>query len=151
MAAYIPTIATVTVAVFTAVFGIFSYRTQKKTDRQVELRNRRVKEYENYLAAYANGAVWSQENNSEEMDEAVRKEYWQAYSTLFHIASDRVLIAAADFHAFAWRAETNLTGEEWDRKFKELYATIIIEMRREAFEETKLPRNLVEEHIPFAM
>jgi hypothetical protein len=147
MSAFIPLIGTIAAAIVTAVFGIVSYRRQKQTDREVELRNRRMKEYESYLAAYSATFAWVEEGSSEEKE--AQRAYWKAYSTLFHIASDRVLLAVTDFHRFAWKQETELTGEAWDQEFKNLYAAMIIEMRKDAFQETKLPKELVEERLPF--
>jgi hypothetical protein len=152
MSALYPSLVAIIPAVVAALIGVFTYRNQKRTDRWVELRNRRMKEYERYLTAYADWAVWLDKNNSDkEEDEKRRKEYWQAYGSLFQIASDRVLLAVTEFHKVVWMNEPPLTGEAWDEKFKELYATMIFEMRADAFEKSELPKKVVEDRLPFAM
>jgi len=100
-------------------------------------------------------SLWTVEvdkdNSDKAEDEKRRKEYWEAYSSLFQVASDSVLLAVTEFHKFAWMNDPPLTGEAWDEKFKELYATMIFEMRTDAFEKSQLPKELVEERLPFAM
>jgi hypothetical protein len=97
--------------------GIVSYVNQKRPERKVELRNRRVKEYDRYLTAYRGytslydfGSTPAQD--SPEKIKAVN-EYWLAYSNLFNIASDRVLLAASEFHKLAWMdvTEKNLADK----------------------------------------
>src|SRR5215211_5730048 len=150
MSAFITTVA---VAFVTAVLGIASYVYQKHTDRKVELRNRRMQEYEHYLTAYRKFiSLYDFDpvpaDNDEDRIKAIN-EYWLAYSNLFHIASDPVLLAVADFHKLAWMEDTNLTGEAYDQEFKDLYATMIIEMRKDAFEKTDLQKEKVEQRLPF--
>jgi hypothetical protein len=146
-------ITTVLVAFVTAVLGLVSYLYQKSIDRQVELRNRKMKEYERYLTAfrsYTSLYDFGREpaDNDEERIKAVN-EYWLAYSNLFHIASDSVLLAVADFHKLAWVGETDLVGEAYDQEFKDLYAEIIVEMRKDAFQRTKLQKEQMENNLPF--
>jgi hypothetical protein len=146
-------ITTVGVAFVTAVLGIASYVYQKRTDRKVELRSRRMKEYERYLTAYRGfNSLYDfgppPTENDEDRVKAIN-EYWLAYSNLFHIASDSVLLAVADFHKLAWMGETDLTGEAYDQEFKDLYATMIIEMRTDAFEKTELQKEKVKQRLPF--
>jgi intergrase/recombinase len=148
MTELVPTLGAVMLAAVTAIFGILSYRNQKETDRQIELRNRRMKDYDAYLAAYYHYRMW--EGVDKDKTDKAALEYQDAYRNLFQVASDRVLIAATDFNEFAWRENTTLTGEDYRNRFKELYATLILEMRRDAFEKTKLPRDLVEERLPWA-
>src|SRR5215211_1733407 len=141
MSAFITTVA---VAFVTAVLGIASYVYQKHTDRKVELRNRRMQEYEHYLTAYRKFiSLYDFDpvpaDNSEDVIKAIN-EYWLAYSNLFHVASDSVLLAVADFHKLGWMGDTDLTGEAYDQEFKDLYATMIIEMRKDAFEKTELQK-----------
>jgi hypothetical protein len=146
-------ITTVGVAFVTAVLGIGSYVYQKRTDRKVELRSRRMKEYERYLTAYRGyTSLYDFDpppaENDEDRINAIN-EYWLAYSNLFHVASDSVLLAVADFHKLGWMGDTDLTGEAYDQEFKDLYATMIIEMRKDAFEKTELQKEKVEERLPF--
>jgi hypothetical protein len=143
-------------AIITAMYQLFatmSARQSQQIDRMIELQNRRRDAYQRYLAAF-NGysslfdLYPPPAESSKERIEAV-KEYWLAYGSLFQIASDPVLLAASDFHKVAWVNDTDLTGEAYDQEFKTLYATMIIEMRKDAFERTELSQKLVEERIPF--
>jgi hypothetical protein len=176
MSVYIPALGAIAVAVFTAIWGAIiyprqkavdrqnyadqkaidreEYAAQKKTDREIELRNRRMKEYEGYLTAFRKDARLydygrTPAEDSKEKIETVN-EYWLAYGTLFQLAPDPVLLAVAEFHKFAWLREPYVESDEaYDRRFKTLYAAMIIEMRKDAFEETRLPQELVEELLPF--
>ena len=178
MSVYIPILVAVFSAIATAIFGLWSYRQQKAidrqnyidqkdTDRKIDLIHRRINEYERYLTAYRAKTLLLDFNReraqqhpelAQELDPEllnpewikVETEYWHAYSSLFQIASDLVLLSVAEFHKFSWIGETDLpAGEAWTQEFNRLYATMIIEMRSDAFEETKLPKELVEEHLPF--
>jgi hypothetical protein len=152
-------------AVVTAMMATRSYRVQKRMDREnyaaqkvidrnAELLSRRGKEYERYLSAYR-GYVSLYDfdpppaDNSEQRIAAVN-EYWLAYSTLFHIASDSMLLAATRFHRLAWLGEPELIGEAYDEQFKELYATLLIEIRKEAYPGTEMHKDLLA-NLPFNM
>ena len=80
---------------------------------------------------------------------AAHEEYWVAYSDLFPLASDAVLLAATNFHKFAWTGDTDLTGEAYDQEFKRVYATLIVEIREEVYEATQLRTDIVEDRLPF--
>jgi hypothetical protein len=174
MAAYIPTLGTILVAIFGAVWGIYSYRQQKRidrenyvaqkqidredyaaekeTERKIELRNRRMKEYERYLTAYRTYiSLYDFDpppaDNSKAVIEAVN-EYWLAYGNLFHIASDPVLMAVSDFHNWAWIENPPLTNETV-KKFNDLYAKMIITMREDVSERTELSLEEVKNRLPF--
>jgi hypothetical protein len=147
MADLLTTFGPILVAALTARFGIYSYRNQKETDRWVELRNRRMKDYDSYLAAYYHYRMWDEVDKAKTDQAAL--DYQDAYRNLFQVASDRALIAATDFNEFAWRGNTSLTGVEYEAKVRDLYATLILEMRRDAFEETRLPKDLVERRLPW--
>src|SRR5215204_4478824 len=102
------------------------------TDRKVELRNRKMKEYERYPTAFRQyGSLYDFDprpaSDSEEVTKAVN-EYWLAYSNLFHIASDSVLLAVADFHKFRWLQEgtADLSDADYDNEFKNRYAIMLI-------------------------
>jgi|SRR5215210_2913686 len=175
MSAYVPALAAIAVAVFTAVWGAIiyprqkvidrqnyvaqkaidrdEYAAQKKTDREIELKNQRMKEYNRYLTAYGqNTTLYDYGHNpvpdSPEVVASVN-EYWLAYRSLFQIASDPVLLAVTEFHKIYWMDDHDLTGDAYFQRFKSLYAAMIIEMRNDAFEETKLHKGIVEDRIPF--
>lgn len=163
MSAYIPTLGTILVAIFTAIFGIYSYQRQKrvdsqnyveqkKIDRDIELRNQRMKEYERYITAYQKhtslyDVAPPPADNSKTVIES-RTEYWVAYSNLFQIASDPVVTAASDFHKYWW-GEYDPTNKENQKIFGALYAKLIIAMRADVSERTKLSPAELEKRIPF--
>jgi hypothetical protein len=149
----------VIVALLTALSGILTYVYQKRTERKIELRNRRVKEYDRYLTAYrAYTSLYDfgdpPAQDSPERIKAVN-EYWLAYSNLFNIASDRVLLAASEFHELAWMdvAEKNLADEETERafneEFKKRYTTMILKMRHDFSEKTELDEDKIAKRLPF--
>jgi hypothetical protein len=155
MAAFITTAA----GIVTALLGMASYLYQKRTDMKVELRNRRVKEYDRYLTAYRGYTSLYDfgpppADDSENRVKAVN-EYWLAYSNLFYVASDRVLLAVTEFHQLAWMESTDrdLADEETEKafneEFKALYTTMILKMRHDFSEKTELKRETVEERLPF--
>jgi hypothetical protein len=164
IAAIIGALSAAAVVVLTAHFGLRSYTKQKSVDRENyaaekeidrenELRNQRRKEYERYLTAYRGVASLYDfdpppADNSEVRIKAVH-EYWLAYSKLFNIASDPVLLAVTEYHKFEYMQDHDLTGDAYEEKFKQLYATMIIEMRKDTTEETELQQDLIEERLPF--
>jgi len=77
MVTLLPTLGAVAVAIITAAFGIVNLRNQKRTDRQVDMRNRRMKDYERYLTAYRDFVRL--EDSDEE--ESARTEYWERTAT----------------------------------------------------------------------
>ena len=79
------------VAAVTALFGLHSYRSQKKVNREEELWKERVKAYSAYLSAYAETERWKGVDGKEkEFGEALLK-YSQADSALFNVVVDDVI------------------------------------------------------------
>ena len=165
IAAIIAAISAVVGIALTAYLSLRSYREQKRmdlknyadqkeTDRKIDLRNLRMKAYERYLKAFRGDTSLYDFGRMPAMDSPVKmkavNEYWLAYSNLFQIASDPVLLAVTDFHKLAWMWDTNLEGEDFEQEFRSLYATMIILMRQDAFEGTELAQDLVEKRLPFA-
>jgi hypothetical protein len=152
-------VSAVFLALLTALLGIVSYVYQKRTERKVELRNRRVKEYDRYLTAYRGYTSLYDFSPppAEDSPEKIKvvNEYWLAYSNLFNIASDRVLLAASAFHKLAWMdvTEKNLADEETEKafneEFKDLYTTMIMKMRHDFSEKTELDEDTIAERLPF--
>jgi hypothetical protein len=104
-----------------------------------------MKDYERYLTAYRDFVrleVFDEE-------ESARTEYWGAYSNLFQIASDPVLLAVTEFHRLAWKNSDSLEDDNWYRAFRQSYASMVVEMRKDAFEKTRLSTSPVEERLPF--
>jgi len=150
-------------SVIAALIGVWTYREQKKvdrenyvrqkeTDRSIELRAQRNQAYESYLTAYRTYmSLYDFDPQPSDNSEAVIKsvnEYWLAYSNLFHIASDPVLRAVSDFHNWAWIENPPVTEENVD-SFRGLYARIITAMREDVSERTSLSLEEVEYRLPF--
>jgi hypothetical protein len=160
----VPILVAVIPTAAAAIFGVITYRqqkrvdrenytAQKKTDREIELRNQRMKGYDHYLTAYRGYTSLSDfhpppAENDQDRIKAIN-EYWLAYSSLFQIAEDPVLLPVTEFHELAWMRNTDLVDAAFDDRFKDLYATMVIEMRRDAFVETNLEKDLVKERLPF--
>jgi hypothetical protein len=144
----IPVLGTFVVAIVTAAFGLRNYRQQREIDRKVELRNRRAKEYERYLTAYADVRRW--DGVDDDKHEAANLKYYRAYHNLFQVASDPVLKAATEFHnSVAWGGEPHEAGEEYGKRFKKLYGRMILAMRKDAFEATEIPEAVIVERLPW--
>jgi len=143
-------------AAITAVyqsFSIYSARTERRLDREVEARNRRREAYERYLSAFQNSSsLFDSEPfpapDSEEVVKTVN-EYWRAYRGLFHIATDAVLLAASNFHRLAWLHDPDLRAGPFEEEFRERFAAVLIEMRRDVFEQTQLPKTTIENLLPY--
>ena len=85
-------------AAVTALFGLHSYRNQKKVNREEELWKERVKAYSAYLSAYAETERWRGVDGKEkEFGEALLK-YSKADSALFNVVVDDVIIPTSRFH-----------------------------------------------------
>jgi uncharacterized protein YxeA len=167
MSAYIPTLGTILVAIFTAFFGVYSYQrqkrvdrdnyiAQKKTDREIELGNQRMKEYARYITAYqTNASLWDTDSKPERNSKQVRDaqtEYWVAYSNLFQIVSDPVVTATSDLHQLWWWSDWDSMvpeqREEQGNKVKSLYAKMIAAMRMDVSEQTNLSLQELEDRAP---
>jgi hypothetical protein len=147
MSALVPVMGTILVAVVTAIFGILSYRTQKDTDRQVELRKQQRVAYENYLQSYYD---WTFTKEGTDEDKQADDKYRQAYFKLFPLASDSFLRAAMAFHTYA-REEPypDFAGEADREKFEELWSNLVLELRKDAEVESRVTKSEIEEHIPW--
>jgi hypothetical protein len=145
--------------VLTAYYTLRSYRLQKQTDREIALRDSRMKAYERYLKAFRGDISLYDFGHTPAKDSPVKikavNEYWLAYSNLFQIAPDSVLLSVTDFHKLGWMEDTKLRDEAFYQEFKRLYAKMIIEMRKDTFkktefETTELKQDVVEKRLPFA-
>jgi hypothetical protein len=148
MSALITIFGTILAAVVTAAVGIRSYRSQKATDRQVELRKQQRAAYEVYMQSYYD---WTYTEDGTDEDEKAKDDYRQAYFKLFPIASDGFLRAAMAFHTYAWEAPYPDFAKEADRKkFEELWASLVVEMRNDAnVESRQIKKSEIEAHIPW--
>jgi hypothetical protein len=119
----------VTVAAFTAFFSIRNYQRQKEIDRKGAA-------YEKFLAAHADyrRAAGIEGKETEAADASLK--YSQALVALFSVASDKVVEAAMKFDEFiaqAERPQSEKRWNEWIEQWKNLYATLVYEMRRDVF------------------
>jgi hypothetical protein len=113
MSALIPVMGTIFVAVVTAAFGMLSYRTQKETDRQVELRKQQRIAYEIFLESYYD---WTLTEAGTDEDKKADDKYRRAYFKLFPLASDSFLRAAIAFHTYAREEPYPDFAKEADRE-----------------------------------
>jgi hypothetical protein len=118
----------IAVAAFTAFFGIRNYRRQKEIDRKGAA-------YERYLAAHADYRRLAGVEGRETQYEDARLKYSQALVALFPIASDQVVEATMTFDDFIGQELPQPEGGwgEWIESWKNLYATMVYEMRRDVF------------------
>ena len=127
--AFIGVLGGVTVAALTALFSIRNYRRQKETDRKGAA-------YERYLTAHADYRRLAGVEGKETEYEDARLKYSQAVVAVFPVASDKVVETVMRFDAFIAQAanpdpEEGWTG--WIQRWKQLYATMIYEMRKDVF------------------
>jgi hypothetical protein len=142
--ALVPVLGTALIAFLAAWSGIRNYRKQKAIDREVELRNIKAKAYERYLATYFDlERVWG----TEEFEQATLK-YSQAHHRLFQVASDDVLLSVAKLHQHVWATPTSQEG--WLDTWKDLYATMLLDMRQDAAEATNIPKEQIIEFLPWS-
>jgi hypothetical protein len=147
MTALITILGTILAAVVTAAVGIRSYRSQKDTDRQVELRKQQRAAYEAYMQSYYD---WTYTEDGSDEDEKAKDVYRQAYFKLFPLASDSFLRAAMTFHTYVWEEPYPDFAKEADReKFEKLWASLVVEMRKDANVESQLIQKEIEDHIPW--
>lgn len=84
----------------------------------IALRNLRREAYQRYLKSYRKSSFLPPSLTRLEEAQAqvaASEEYWVAYSELFTLASDAMLLAVTDFHEVAWVGDTDLSDEEWDK------------------------------------
>jgi hypothetical protein len=153
----------VLVAAFTARFGLKNYQQQKKFDRDTELRRERGTAYNNYLNAYTEAQRWRGVEGKEEKFTEVLQAYSQAYNALFPIAKSEVLLAITKFHEHTWLEgdnsfkevawlEPSLAQKKWDKwvtTWKQLYASMILEIRIDAFDASGLSVASLAERLPW--
>ena len=122
MSALITILGTILAAVVTAAVGIRSYRSQKDTDRQIELRKQQRAAYEAYMRSYYD---WTYTEDGSDEDEKAKDEYRQAYFKLFPLASDGFLRAAMAFHTYVWEAPYPDFAKKADREnFEKLWGSL---------------------------
>jgi len=143
-------------AVVAAILARRSYVRQKEIDREEDLRKRRAEEYESYIKAFRE-VIWHAEHLHQHggtdsdtkwfLGEA-RAKYDEAYNYLIVIASDKAFLRATDLHD---RLSQYYVGESIDtekmradREIRDLYTDLIIEMRRDCFEVTRLSKEEID-------
>ena len=124
--------------------GVQAYGEQKKQDREEELIRRRQSEYERYLTAF--GRAGRSKGIDLNRHAEAQEEYHEAHANLLLVGSERVIEAANAFHRYYVHADPVDPKE-----MKLLYAKMVVEMRREVFEETKLSAVEVAKNIPWTV
>jgi hypothetical protein len=126
--------AAIVAAVIGGIFSFSTYPNQKKLDRAEELRKARATAYSGLLVAYAETERWyGVPGQQDKFAEAFLK-YSQAYSALFNVANNNVIDPTSRFHEFVWvRIPGELTNAEWETRWRDLYATMLVAMRNDAF------------------
>jgi hypothetical protein len=127
--------AAIVAAVIGGIFSFSTYPNQKKIDRAEEERKARATAYSGLLVAYAETERWyGVPGQQDKFAEAFLK-YSQAYSGLFNVANNNVIDPASRFHEFVWvrTPRANLTDAQWETQWRDLYATMLVAMRDDAF------------------
>jgi hypothetical protein len=140
----VPAAGTVVAAVILAVAGIVGYRQQKEADRKHELIQHRQDEYQAYLLAFQQASRWKGVDPWKHAEaEAL---YHDTHNNMLLTASDEVINAANAAHNYY----TESDQVDW-RKYKKLYAEMIIAMRKDGFERTNLSLGEVAKNIPWTI
>jgi hypothetical protein len=151
IAALIGGVAAIGAVVVTAVLGLITYPRQKKFDRREELRKGRGTAYGEFLAAYADVERWNGvPQKKKDFAEAFVK-YSQKYSALFNVADNNVLEPTTKFHTFRWITDpSSLPSDQWEAKWRELYAKMLFEMRADAFvDQNTLSEDKIAKSLPW--
>jgi len=145
----------VTAAVVAAILARQSYVKQKERDREEDIRTRRAEEYEGYIKAFRgvlyHAARLRQPGQGREDTEwflgEARARYDETFNYLTVIASDRVFLCATDLHDRVSQHYEGATVKPKeigaDEKIGNLYTKLIVAMRKDCFEETKLSKRQI--------
>ncbi len=124
--------------------GVKAYREQKRQDREEELIRRRQSEYESFLTAFGTAGRWKGVDPQKHYE--AENKYHAAHNNLLLIASEKVIECANQFHSYYVNAQP---VEPKEMKLR--YARMVVEMRKEVFEETKLSVREVAMNIPWTV
>lgn len=133
---------TVIAALLVASLGVRGYRAQKKQDREEELIRRRQREYERYLTSFLRAGRWKTRDLEKHAE--AEDEYHEAHGNILLIGSDEVIQAANEFHSY-YVSTTSVSPKETKLRYSEM----VIAMRQDGFEETKLSVREVAMNIPW--
>jgi hypothetical protein len=141
-------LTTVVVALVTALLGSASYLYQKWADRKFELRKQQRDAYGLYLKGYHD---WTLTVEGSEEDQKAQDAYVRAYRDLCPLASDGFLKAAMAFHDFVWVQPYPDFSDEADRaRFEKLWTDLVVKMRRDANVWSRVKREEIKRHMPWA-
>jgi hypothetical protein len=130
-------------AILTALLAVRGYRQQRAIDRQVDLVKLRRRAYEAFIRNYN---TYTNTNTDEDWTK-----FLNTYRTLFHVASDEFLTTAMDFYRLVGPDTPDTpTGDAYKEQFNEQYAKVILAMRSDVFEETRLPLQLIKQRLPWS-
>lgn len=137
-------VAALVAALIAANRGVKVYEKQKRQDRKEDLVKRRQDEYERYLTAFTRAGRWK--DVDDELHAGAEAEYHEAHDTIMLVGSDEAIAAANAFHRYY------VDSEHVDPKEAKMrYAQMLVAMRRDGFEETKLSVREVAMNIPWTM
>ena len=137
-------VAALVAALIAANRGVKVYEKQKRQDRNEDLIKRRQLEYERYLTAFTTAGRWKGVDDERHAEaEAV---YHEAHDNLMLVGSDEAILAANAFHRYY------VDSEQLDpQEAKMRYARMLVAMRKDGFEETKLSVRGVAMNIPWTI
>jgi hypothetical protein len=140
-------ITTAVAAIIAALLGMVSYLYQKRTDHRVKLSEQQSEAYELYLRSYHD---WTLTTAGSDEEKKADDKYWQAYYALFPLASDDVLRAAMAYHSYMKETPyPDFADEEAREKFKSLWTTLVMKMRKDANVKSRLSSREIKKHIPW--
>ena len=143
----ITTIGVITAAVVAAILARSSYVSQKKIDREEDLRKRRAEEYERYIKAFREvfrhtERLHRQGRESQDTEHYLgeaRARYDEASNYLVVIASDDVFLCATALNeSLSKHYDRDLIDTDRmrvDEEIRGVYTDLIAAMRRDCFEE----------------
>lgn len=144
MQSIVSAIGTMVAAAIVAGAGLWGYGRQKKTDREYDLVRLRQQEYERFLLAFQRAGRWK--NIDHERHAEAESEYHDTHNFMLLHASEEVIRTANAAHRYYVDSEQ----VNW-RTFKRLYAEMLVAMRRDGFEKTRLSAEEVAANIPWTV
>lgn len=131
-------------AFIVSVAGVIGYRWQKQADRYYDLVKLRQQEYERYLKAFQEASRWKPVDPV--MHFHAESDYHNSQNYMLLHASAEVLEAVNAAH----RYYVSTSPPDW-RKFKQLYAEMIIAMRKAGYTPINLSVQEISENIPWTI
>jgi hypothetical protein len=128
-----------------AITGAIVYSVQRAADRKNNLIAKRREAYENYLIAYLNASSGSGLDPI-----AQRLAINKSRMTLRLIGSDAVITSAASLDEYAIRTSIETGIPRDGREYKRLLAAVVLAMRSDVFETTRLSLDEMKSSLPIS-